>query len=162
MSSFVPWSSPTVIPTLAGNGRWMNDHLVLPKKIREKKTNNHPLLEEIPTRKFLKKNGNHSKGLVLGLANFGSFYQSQPSAMKSFQIWFIVRRMDFFFAPKNPRELIFVAPEKALYDEQLELPTWLSLGLVHQTQSAEAGGSKLSGVARGKDRSCGAKVSSRA
>ena len=139
-----------------------------PKFFREKKQTNTPLLQPIPQGNFFTKNGNIPRGWFLGWPPW-----RQPSAMKSFLSWFIGRWMDVFFSLRAKKTLAtrFLLIQKKSYRTNnwsyqpssqdgfvASDPTFFFF----QTQSAEAGGSKLSGVARGKDRSCGAKVSSRA
>ena len=135
-----------------------------PQKVSEKKTNKHPTPPTNSPGKFLKKR-EHSKGLVLGLATLAAcFYQSQPSSE-------LVHCMFFFFRQKKPSPADFCWSKKNLIWRTIGVTNpALKMGLLHQTQQFSSskpkvrrpGGSKLSGVARGKDRSCGAKVSSRA
>lgn len=134
-----------------------------PKSFREKiKQTPHPS-NQFP--REISKKREHSKGLVLGLATLAAcFYQSQPSS--ELVHW----EMDFFFGKKPLASWFLLIQKKSYRTNNWSYQPSSQDGFVapdptiffFQTQSAEAGGSKLSGVARGKDRSCGAKVSSRA
>lgn len=157
-------TSPTVGPTLVEKSQMDEWPTGTPQKVSEKKSNKHPTPPTNSPGKSLKK-GNIPRGWFLGWPPWRHVF----TKVSLLQSWFIGRWI--FFSAKNPSPADFCWSKKNLIWQTIGVTNpALKMGLLpqtqhfffFQTQSAEAGGSKLSGVARGKDRSCGAKVSSRA